>query len=189
MFSDEHCTGTQNTHLSSKKNFFFENRAIYEILTYLLHSPSWEANWFASSQEIPLISPNPKVHYRTQKRPPEESSRMWVFLNRNVLREGLLATRPNPKLKDHPFSAVSDCLFNLFAATHHIGDHFSIRNLRTRHAVVTGTQFMGLLWGNVKKCCWVGQTTDDNMVHARSMLDTYGYKYTHTSSNTHCFPL
>ena len=42
--------------------------------TYLLsystvRSPSWEANRFASSQEIPRISRNPKVHYRTHKRP------------------------------------------------------------------------------------------------------------------------
>ena len=45
------------------------------ILTYLLtysmvQSPSWEANWFATSQEIPRISRNPKVHYCTHKRPP-----------------------------------------------------------------------------------------------------------------------
>ena len=44
-------------------------------LTYLLthsmvQSPSWEANWFAASQEIPRISRNPKVHYRTHKLPP-----------------------------------------------------------------------------------------------------------------------
>ena len=44
-------------------------------LTYLLkysmvQSPSWEASWFAASQEIPRISRNPKVHYRTHKRPP-----------------------------------------------------------------------------------------------------------------------
>jgi len=31
-------------------------------------------------------------------------------------REGLLAPRPNPKLEDHPSSAVHYCLFNLFAA-------------------------------------------------------------------------
>ena len=51
----------------------FEN--IRYLLTYLLtysivQSPSWEANWFAASQEIPLISWNPKVHYRTHKCPP-----------------------------------------------------------------------------------------------------------------------
>ena len=33
-------------------------------------SLSWEANWFAASQEIPRISRNPKVHYRTHKRLP-----------------------------------------------------------------------------------------------------------------------
>ena len=38
-----------------------------------MQSPSWEANWFAGSQEIPRISRNPKVHYRTHKRPPTVS--------------------------------------------------------------------------------------------------------------------
>ena len=33
-------------------------------------SPSWETNWFAASKEIPRISRNSKVHYRTHKRPP-----------------------------------------------------------------------------------------------------------------------
>ena len=48
------------------------------ILTYLLtysmvQSPSWEANWFAASQEVPRISRNPKVHYRNHKLPPPVS--------------------------------------------------------------------------------------------------------------------
>ena len=52
--------------------------SITYLLTYLLtHSMvqnlSWEANWFAASQEIPRISRNPKVHYRTYKRPPNIS--------------------------------------------------------------------------------------------------------------------
>jgi len=49
-----------------------------ELLTYLLthsmvQSPSWEANWFAASQEIPRISRNPKVNFRTHKCPPPVS--------------------------------------------------------------------------------------------------------------------
>jgi len=47
--------------------------ARYELylLTYsMVQSLSWEANWFAASQEIPRISRNPKVHYRNDNRPP-----------------------------------------------------------------------------------------------------------------------
>ena len=36
----------------------------------MVQSPSWEASWFAASQEIPCISQNPKVHYRTHKHLP-----------------------------------------------------------------------------------------------------------------------
>ena len=36
----------------------------------MVQIPSWEANWFAASQEIPRISWNPKVHYRTHNRSP-----------------------------------------------------------------------------------------------------------------------
>ena len=53
--------------------------------------------------------------------------------------EEFLAPRPTPKLEDHLLPAVRDCLFNIFAATLHIGGFSSIRIPRTRHAVVTGT--------------------------------------------------
>ena len=39
----------------------------------MVQSLSSEANWFAATQEIPRISRNPKVHYRTHKRPPPVS--------------------------------------------------------------------------------------------------------------------
>jgi hypothetical protein len=39
----------------------------------MVQNPSWEANWFAASQEILRISRNPKVHHRTHKRPPPVS--------------------------------------------------------------------------------------------------------------------
>ena len=39
----------------------------------MVQSRSWAANWFAASQEIPLILWNPKVHYRTHKPPPPVS--------------------------------------------------------------------------------------------------------------------
>ena len=64
-----------------------------------------------------------------------------VFVIRNKISfydEELLATPSALKLEDHLLSAVRDCLFNLFAATLHIGGRSSIRNLRTRRAVVTG---------------------------------------------------
>lgn len=49
--------------------------------------------------------------------------------------EELLETGPNPKLEDHPLSALNDCLFNIFAAVFHIGGRSSLRNLRMRHAM------------------------------------------------------
>jgi len=52
--------------------------------------------------------------------------------------EGLTTPRSNFRLEDHPLSAVRDCLFNILAATLHIGGRYSIRNLSTHNAVVTG---------------------------------------------------
>jgi hypothetical protein len=71
---------------------------------------------------------------------PDPRLTVCMFRNKEHLcSEELLAPRPTPKLEDHPLLAVSDCLFNIFAATFHNGGCSSICNLRKRHAVVTGT--------------------------------------------------
>jgi len=53
----------------------------------MVQSPSWEAKWFAASKEIPRISRNPKVHYRTHKRPPPVPKR--------ILASSYLSVRPH----------------------------------------------------------------------------------------------
>jgi hypothetical protein len=65
-----------------------------------------------------------------------------VFMTRNKASfygEELSTPSPTPKHQYHPLSDVRDYLFNIFAATLHTGGRSSICNLRTCHAVVTGT--------------------------------------------------
>ena len=60
------------TRCTSVSNLFYF--AVTYLFTYsMVESPSCEANWFEASQEIPRISRNPKVHYRSHKRPPTVS--------------------------------------------------------------------------------------------------------------------
>jgi Na+/melibiose symporter-like transporter len=41
------------------------------------------------------------------------------------------------------------------------------------------------LWDNVEKYCRAGRVTDDNMAHAHCMLDTKGYRHTHSGCLIH----
>jgi len=72
-----------------------------------------------------------------------QGPRLFLQVIRNTILyygEELLAPCPTLKLRDHFLSAVRDCLFNILAATLHIGGRSSIINLKTRHAIVTGNQ-------------------------------------------------
>ena len=58
-----------NIHFSAMVSLFCGKGV--QILTYCMdQSPSWEANRFSASQEIPRILWNPKIYYRIHKCPP-----------------------------------------------------------------------------------------------------------------------
>jgi len=70
----------------------------------------------------------------------------WIFCNKICFCDESLAPRPTSRMEDHPLSAIHNCLFNIFAASLHIGGRSSIRNLRMCHAVVTGTYLKQTIW-------------------------------------------
>jgi len=77
----------------------------------MVQSPSWEANWFAASREIPRISRNPKVHYRTHKRPPppEQAFRQISVITQSKKNLQVTKHRPHYTVIYSSHGASSGC--------------------------------------------------------------------------------
>jgi hypothetical protein len=98
------CTSTtSNLYLDSPLETVIREPALYKLLTF--HIPNLISILLLRSF-IQRIRPGPRLY--------------CVFRNKFIFySERLLALRPTLKLEDHPLSFISDCLFNLFAATPH----------------------------------------------------------------------
>jgi len=86
----------------------------------MVQSPSWEGNWFAASQEIPRISQNPKVHYRTHKRPPP----IYILGQPNLPIRRLI-TGFVAKMEDIYYAVRAECIkwLRLILVHHHHHNH------------------------------------------------------------------
>ena len=100
----------------------------YSLTYSMVQSPSWEANWFAAIQEIPRISRNPKVHYRTHKRPPT----VYILGQPNPVHiptSHLLEIHPNII---HPSTSRSPQWSTSLQFPHQVPTHHPLLN-HTRH--------------------------------------------------------
>jgi hypothetical protein len=132
------------------------------ITNFMELSPSSESATCAATQELPSNAWNPKVYYRVHNCPPlipilsqtnlvhtthesfQVRSPLWHFITSLFLRWGVVSPAPNHKLKQHSFLAERPPIFGCpRLLIQYIGSYppcleavSSIRNLRTRHAMV-----------------------------------------------------
>ena len=137
-----HLTPTKsNLYLANSLAAAVSEPALYRLLTF--HVPN-KMSLFLQRDTSSRNTPPRRSEWGSSLPPDCFVSRGSISLCEYFLTdvfhgEALLAPRPTPKLEDHPSSAVRDCLFNIFAATLNTGGRSSICSLRTRHAMVTGT--------------------------------------------------
>ena len=112
---------------------------------YLAQLPGSCCNWTWPIQAPYLPTTKSHVSFPLLKSYQRISSglrHIYLFRHKaSFYGEELLAPRPTPKLEDHRLPAVRNCLFNIFVVTLHTGYRSFNHNLRTRHAVVTGTYY------------------------------------------------
>ena len=117
------CTPTKlNLYLTNSLTTVVSEPDLYRLLPF--HFPNLIVP-FTLLRSYQRISPGPK--------------HIYTFCNKTIFYdEELLAPCPTPKLVDHPLLSVCNCLFNIFTATLHTGDHSSICSQWLHHAMVTG---------------------------------------------------
>ena len=181
----EKLTGSQ---LVKKFPAFYGTRKFITACTSPRHL---SLSWARSIQNVPFpllrsyqcISPGP-----THMHPLHNKASFYG--------DELLAPRPTPKLEYHPLLAVLDCLFNIFPAALHIGGRSSIRNLRKRHAVMTGTHTTGNQWimsGRMGKIIcrdnrWY-EVKSDSLNKTGNVSGSWRVRVTIVATETqHCFP-
>jgi hypothetical protein len=64
----------------------------------------------------------------------------YISYQAYALQGGVISPVLNPKLEDHPFLVIHDCLFNIHGYLTYLQAICSIQNLRKHHAVVTSTE-------------------------------------------------
>ena len=107
----------------------WQTNPVHVISSYVLWSTLISSSHLSlrvSRGLVPSGLPPPsymhKINFQCLGRSKEavQDSNPLTYLNMlTVYRQELSAPRPNPKVEDHPLSAVRDCLFNIFAATLH----------------------------------------------------------------------
>jgi hypothetical protein len=120
------------------------------ILPSTLGSPKWSLSFRFPHQNPLYASPLPHTRYMPR---PSHSSRFYH--PNNIGREGM--------------SVVRDCWFNVSVATHHTGGRSSIRNLRTRHVVLTGAHLSRVYENRYTKCVWQHENKTCARLHATSV--------------------
>jgi len=127
-------TGSRGVRISGSNSGYTMFRGSVKGTGYPFHSP------VSSSLPLPCVIVCHHISTGAYQWIIPSPKHMYLFRNKaSVYSEDLLAPRPSLKLENNPPSDVHDFLFSMFTATLQIGDRTSIRNLRTRSAVVTGT--------------------------------------------------
>ena len=133
-------------------------------------------------ETLPPGDPSGGVVYLRIVLSPEEASCMWMSLNINVLQGRVVSTSPNTQARGPPLVGCPRLLIQFIRSYPPYRRPFSIRNLRTRHAVVTGTHYCGKKLLNIRCVLMFSTIFVLNISHFKNNLARYDHKCTKRSA-------